>query len=93
MTRQEAAIAASRGQRREELQPLRLAIANEVERVGWRAARPVIAEVLALDYGAVAGVHGGWWGRIGKRAGPVLLARLQALPTKGQAPPSQGRLF
>ena len=92
MTRQEAAIAASRALRQQQLYPLRLAISDEIERVGWRTARPVIAEALGLDAAAVRGVHGGWWARVGYRAGPRVLARLQALPTKSQAP-SQKTLF
>ena len=93
MTRQEGAIAASAARRRSELYPLRLAIANEVGRVGWRAAAPVVARALYTDVQGLHGPHGGWWAKVGKRTGAPLLAALQALPTKGQAPPSQGRLF
>lgn len=59
--------------RREELLPLRAEVADAIEQVGWRRARPVVEEVLGVH---ASGPHGGWWGRVGKRSAPKLLRAL-----------------
>ncbi len=59
--------------RREELAPLRLKVAEAIEQVGWRQARPVVEEVLGVH---ASGPHGGWWSKVGKRAAPKLLQML-----------------
>ena len=84
--RQRAAIARGRERRRVELLPLRTEVAEAIEAVGWRRARPVVESVLGTV--PVTGPHGAWWGKVGKRAGAAILAGLAALP----AQPRQGAL-
>ncbi|HXW79548.1 MAG TPA: hypothetical protein VEJ84_08615, partial [Acidimicrobiales bacterium] len=77
----EHAIAAARTARRHELLPLRSEVAEAIEKIGWRSARPVVEEVLGVH---AAGPHGGWWSRVGKRNGPVLLRALAAKSEEGE---------
>ena len=78
MTRQEHAIAAARGERRDELLAMRTEIADRIELLGWRRCRPVIAEVMGLPSSVIV-AHGAWWSAVGKRAGPRILAALDDL--------------
>jgi len=52
--RQRAAIVRSRDRRRAELAPSRQQVADAIEAVGWRKARPIIVDVLGT---AVRRVH------------------------------------
>ena len=76
--RQRAAVAQGRERRRAELLPLRTEVAEAIEAVGWRRARPVVESVLGTV--PVTGPHDAWWGKVGKRAGAAILAGLVALP-------------
>ena len=81
MSRQEHAIALSRQERAVELQPLRTAIDDAIVTLGWRRARPICEAVLGVR---CQGQRGGWWAKVGKRNGPVLLERLANAPGQGK---------
>ena len=87
MTRQEHAIALARQERAIELQPLRSAIDDAIVALGWRRARPICEEVLGVR---CQSQRGGWWAKVGKHNGPVLLERLTVPPAKSW---EQGKLF
>ncbi|MGH9291608.1 MAG: hypothetical protein ACRDZ6_02345 [Acidimicrobiales bacterium] len=82
---QYGAIRRSRERRRVELAPLRSAVADEIERLGWRTAKPLVVEIMAPL--RIVGPRGGWWSAVGKRQGPRLLEALRETP----APPRQQR--
>jgi hypothetical protein len=73
MSARDRAIAASRARRAAELAPLRAEVVQAIDRVGWRRARPVVAQVLGVR---PSGLHGGWWAKVGKRSGARLLLAL-----------------
>lgn len=81
MTRREHAIAAATVARRDQLLPARLQVAEAIEQVGWRRARPVVEEVLGVH---AAGPHGGWWSKVGKRNSRALLLALGHKAEDGQ---------
>jgi hypothetical protein len=81
LSRQEHAIALSRQERAVELQPLRTAIDDAIVALGWRRARPVCEAVLGVR---CQGQRGGWWGKVGKRNGLVLLEHLANTPGQGK---------
>ena len=75
-------MARSAMRRQAELRPIRVEVADEIDHIGWPKARLVIEEVLGVRTG---GLHGGWWSRVGKRNGPVLVQALEdAAVPKGQ---------
>lgn len=84
VTRQEHAIAQARAERREELFPLRAEINEAIDRIGWRQAKPLVEAVLRKTYPDIhlSSQRGGWWGLVGKRNGPKLVAALQVAATK-----------
>jgi hypothetical protein len=53
-----------------------------VAAVGWRQARPVVADVLPVA--VIWGPRGRWRRSLRKRTGRRLLAELAALPTQGR---------
>jgi hypothetical protein len=63
-----------------QLAPLHAEIGAAIERLGWRRARPIVADVIGH---ATGGCHGSWRRKVGKRNGARLLARLQAEPVQG----------
>jgi len=83
------AIAVATQKRREELAPLRLEVAEAIDVVGWRRAKPVIKGVLGTV--PVTGLHGGWWSKVGKRSGAAILEGLAGLSSSGG--PTQPSLF
>jgi len=77
MTRQERAIALATETRRTELLQLRTEIANLIEEVSFRKAKPVLMKYTGRPI--IGGVHGEWWRYVGKRNGPLIQADLEAL--------------
>ena len=73
MSARDRAIVAARARRAAELAPLRAEVARAIDRVGWRRARPVVAQVLGVRPN---GLRGGWWAKVGKRSGARLLVAL-----------------
>ena len=79
---QRQAMMRAQAERREELRPLREAIDAAIEQlkhqgVPFRRIRPVIEATIGVE---VKSQRGRWWGSVGKRNGPKLLAALQAIP-------------
>jgi hypothetical protein len=83
--RRRVAIARARARREQELAPLRAEVARAVAAVGWRRAKPVIAQVLGPRW-HVGGPRGPWWDHVGRRSGARILAELAALPAQGRLP-------
>lgn len=82
---QREAISKAIEERRNDLLPLRREVDRLIDEVGWRRARPIVAEVLGFD---PIRQRGAWWARVGKRAGTKLVKRLETEVSLGT-----GRLF